>query len=266
MIELKYAEKSENTLKKYKTNLTNFFAYLSEDEEITKDTTLAFKQHIIDSGYKTSTINSYIIAINKYLKWNSLTNLAVRTLKQQNKHSLEDVINNIDFKRMLRYAKKMNRMDIYYIMKILAMTGIRISELKYFTVENLKSNYIDVKNKGKERTIVIRQDLIRELRKYCRDNRVKTGYIFPGEVKGKMIAESTIWRNMQKIAGKAKVKKAKIHAHSFRHFFAKNFLREYSGNITELADILGHEDLATTRIYTMSTDAEKREKIEKIKY
>jgi integrase len=266
LTELKYAEKASNTLKKYKSNIEVFIGYLRSDAEITKDDTLAFKQLLIDIEFKTSTINSYIIAVNKYLKWLDHKELIVKQLKQQRKSSLEDVISLSDYKRMLRFAKTCNRMDIYYIMKILIMTGIRISELKYCTVENLKTNYILVTNKGKERNIILRQDLVRELRKYCRENNVKSGYIFPGQVKGKMINESTIWRNMQKIAGKAKIKKNKIHAHSFRHLFAKLYLQEFPNNITELADILGHNSLETTRIYTRSTDAEKREKIERIKY
>ena len=266
LAELKYDEKSENTLKKYRTNINIFIGYLQDDVEITKDDILAFKQLLMDLEFKTSTINSYIISVNKYLKWLDHKELTVRQLKQQRKSSLEEVISVTNYKRMLRFAKSSNRMDIYYIMKILAMTGIRISELKYFTVESLKSNYILCTNKGKERTIILVQSLERELRKYCRDNHIVSGYIFPGQVQGKMIHESTIWRNMQKIAGRAKIKKSTIHAHSFRHLFAKLFLEEFPNNITELADILGHNSIETTRIYTRTTDAEKRAKMERIKY
>lgn len=266
LTELKYAEKSANTLKKYSCNISNFIKFLEPEIEITKDITLDFKKHLIDSKYRTSTINSYIISINKYLKWLDCKELTVKQLKQQQKSSLEEIMDPNDYKRMLRFAKICNRMDIYYIMKILAMTGIRISELEFFTVENLRTNYISVTNKGKERNIILRQDLIRELRKYCRDHNIKKGYIFRGQVKEKMIVESTIWRNMQKIAGKAKIKKTKVHAHSFRHLFSKLYLKEFPNNITELADILGHNSLETTRIYTRTTDKEKREKLEQIKY
>ena len=81
-----------------------------------------------------------------------------------------------------------------------------------------------------------------------------------------MISESTIWRQMKKIGGNARVKLDKVHAHSFRHLFAKVFLTEYDGNITELADILGHNSLETTRIYTRTTAQEKRQKMERMKF
>ena len=146
------------------------------------------------------------------------------------------------------------------------MTGIRISELKYFTVESIKSNYIVAFNKGKERNIIVRQDLARELRKYCRENNIKEGFIFRGEKKNKMPVESTIWRQMKKVAGASRVNKNKVHAHSFRHLFAQVFLNEYSDNITELADILGHNSLETTRLYTRSSNAQKKSKLEKMSF
>lgn len=266
IVELRYAEKSENTIKKYQNNIKMFIDFLESDTEITKDHVLEFKQHLINRNFKTATINNYVVTVNKFLKWVNLKDCTVKQIKQQRKSSLNEVLSIADYKRILKFAKKCNRMDIYYIVKILAMTGIRISELQYFTVENIKSNYIYVHNKGKERVIVIRQDLARELRKYCRINNINKGYLFRGENPGQMIDKSTIWRNMKKIAGKARVKKTKVHAHSFRHLFAKIFLNEYQNNITELADILGHNTLETTRIYTRTTDEEKRKKLEGIKY
>lgn len=266
LTELRYDEKSINTLKKYKCNIQYFLDTLNDNEEVSKDFVLDFKQKLIAEGFKTSTINNYVVSVNKFLKWANLKDCTVKQIKQQRKSSLNEMLSTADYKRLLRYSKKLGRMDLYYIMKIITMTGIRVSELEYFTVENIKTNYINVQNKGKERVIVIRQDLIRELRKYCRDNGIKQGHIFKGKVKGKMINQSTIWRNMKKIAGKARVKKERVHAHSFRHLFAKLFLKEYNDSITELADIMGHNSLETTRIYTRTTDREKREKLENIKF
>lgn len=266
LTELKYNEKAENTMKKYKCNIQAFLDFIEEDVDITKDQVLAFKEELIKRPFKTATINNYVVSVNKFLKWAGIKEVVVKQIKQQRKSSLNETLSITDYKRMLKYSKKINRMDIYYIIKILAMTGIRIDELRYFTVENIKGNYINVQNKGKERAIIITQELARELRKYCRLNGIKEGYLFKGEVVGKMIDKSTIWRNMKKIAGKARVKKTKVHAHSFRHLFAKLYLDKYSNNITELADILGHNSLETTRIYTRTTNEEKRKKLEEIKF
>ena len=262
--ELRINEKSQSTLKKYRRDLNKFVQYT--DGEITKDTIIDYKRHLIDAGYKPSSINSYLVILNKYLKWLGFESMIVKLLKIQRRGSLEEVIDVEDYKRLLRHAKRRDQMDMYLIMKVLACTGIRIEELRFITVESIQSNYIKVCNKGKNRTVILRQDLARELRRYCKHQGIRHGYVFIGKKEGKMLSKSTIWRRLKKIAGAARVNKKKVHAHSFRHFFAKQFLLQNNNNILELADILGHESLDTTRIYNVSTDAEKRKKLENMKF
>lgn len=267
ILEQKYQEYAETTLRQYKANVLKFINWLDDDEEITKDTTLRYKMYLGTVAGSTNSINVWIVTLNKFLKWLGINELTIKKIKMQNKQSVEDILTVSDYKRLLRFSKREGKDQLYYIMKILAMTGIRVSELQYFTVENLNSNYITVFNKGKERTIIVRQDLARELRKYSKEKGIKSGYIFPSSiVDGKMVNTSTIWRQMKKIAGHAKVKKNKVHAHSFRHLFAQVFLETYSNNITELADILGHNSLDTTRLYTRTSDAQKRSKLEKLTF
>lgn len=262
-----YQEYSNNTLNQYKANVLKFLNWLSDDENITKDTTIKYKEYLysLNPRPKTSSINTWIIELNKFLKWLKLDDLTIKKIKLQTKNSNEEVLSISDYKRLLRISKSIGNMKLYYIMKVLAMTGIRISELKFFTVESIKSNYIPAFNKGKERNLIVRQDLARELRKYCRDNNIKTGCIFKGENQDKLVF-STIWRQMKKVSGKARVNKNKVHAHSFRHLFAQVFLEEYSDNITELADILGHNSLETTRLYTRTSNAQKKSKLEKLSF
>ena len=267
IIEQSEDEKSRNTIKKYSHNIEVFIEWIPDDAQIDKSLVIDFKRHLLeDLHFRTNTINNYIISINKFLYWCGINDCKVKQMQKQHAASNSEILSLSDYKRMLRFAKRLHQEDTYLIMKILAMTGIRIEELSFFTVENVKTNYIPVRNKGKERTIILRQDLAREIRKYCRDNKIKSGIIFFCRNKGRMMAKSTIWRRMQKIAGVAKVRKNKVHAHSFRHLFAKMFLEEYNGSIAELADILGHNSIETTRIYAKTTDEEKRRKLERIKF
>lgn len=267
IIEQSENEKSQNTLKKYKHNIELFLDWIPEDSEIDKMNVIEFKRHLLeDLHFRTNTINNYVVCINKFLYWCGIQDCKVKQLKKQHAASNSEILSLSDYKRLLRIAKRLGQEDTYLIMKILAMTGIRIEELSFFTVENMKSNYIHVRNKGKERSIIIRQDLAREIRAYCREKGIREGFIFTCKSKGKMMAKSTLWRRMKKIAGIAKVRKNKVHAHSFRHLFAKMFLEEYNGSIAELADILGHNSLETTRIYVKSTDEEKRRKLERISF
>ena len=267
ILEQRYQEYASSTLSQYKSNVMKFIEWLPEDEEITKETMLRYKMYLGEKAGSTNSINVWIVTINKFLKWLDMKELTVKKIKMQSKQSNEEILSVADYKRLLRFSKRQGDHQLYYIMKILAMTGIRISELRYFKVENLESNYIKAFNKGKERTIIVRQDLMRELKRYAREQCIKEGFLFPSKVvDGKMVNTSTIWRKMKKTAGLAKVKKNKVHAHSFRHLFAQVFLDTYSNNITELADILGHNSLDTTRLYTRTSDAQKREKLERLKF
>ena len=268
IINQKYQEYSQNTLKQYKANVKKFIDWLDDDFTLDKSTTIKFKDYLfsLDPRPKTTSLNTWIVELNKFLKYIGKPELTIKKIKMQTKVSNDEVLTIADYKRLLRFSKRLNMMQLYYIIKVLAMTGIRISELKYFTIENIKGNYIDGFNKGKERKIIIRQDLARELRKYARDNHIKSGYIFRGAIPNKMPVESTIWRQLKKVAGKARVNKKKVHAHSFRHLFAQIFLETYPGNITELADILGHNSLETTRLYTRTSNNQKKNKMEQMNF
>lgn len=267
ILEQKFQEYAPNTLKAYANSVGRFIDWLSDDEEITKETMLRYKEDLMQDFGSPKSINCHVIELNKFMKWMDMPDLRLKKVKVQFKQSNEDVLSISDFKRLLRFAKRNNDHQLYFIMKILAMTGIRISELRYFTVENLKSNYIKVYNKKKFRTVIVRQDLMRELKRYAREQGIKEGFLFPSPVvPNQMVDESTIWRHMKKTAGQARVKKDKVHAHSFRHLFAQIYLETYTDSITELADILGHESLETTRLYTRTSDAQKRAKLERMDF
>lgn len=267
ILEQKLQEYAPSTLKQYRANVLKFIDWLPEDAVITKETMLDYKIYLGEIAGSTASINVWIVTINKFLKWLDLKDLTVKKIKMQSKQSNEEVLSLADYKRLLRFAKRLGKHQLYLIMKILAMTGIRISELRYFKVENLGSNYIKAFNKGKERTIIVRQDLMREIKHYCKDHNIKEGYVFESpKIKGQMVNVSTIWKQMKMVAGASRVKKSKVHAHSFRHLFAQVYLDTYPDNITELADILGHNALETTRLYTRTSDAQKRTKMERMNF
>ena len=170
-----------------------------------------------------------------------------------------------DYHRLLRIAKKYEEYDNYIILRILAETGIRISELAFFKIEDLDKT-MKIKKKGKVREIPVKLDLLREIRKYCRYRKIKEGLIIFNPKTGKLYANSTIWRRLKKMAGRARISKDAVHPHAFRHYFAKCYLETYPNDIAGLADILGHNSLETTRIYTKLTNKEKELKIRNIKF
>lgn len=276
--ELREQEKADNTIKAYKEDITHFLRTSGEkapEEEITKDDILTYKSVMNKSGAATSTINRRIISINKLLKWNGESDIATtHTIKQQTNGNLDNVLSVSDYERLLRVALnpteqalkagKKPDLQAWVIMQVLANTGIRFSELQFFTVENLKAasksgNSITVDNKGKRRNIPITKDLEKLLTDYCKQKNIAEGYIFVTR-NNTTISNEQISRRLKAIAGYARINKSKVHPHSFRHLFGKTYMQEI-GRIDELADIMGHSNIQTTRIYSRTTGKEKADNI-----
>lgn len=211
---------------------------------------------------KISTVNFYTVAVNRYLRWQNYDACCVKTRKVQRNWSLENVISCEEYERLIQYAKENNYEKYYLIIRVLARTGIRISELRYITLEALAGETVQVYGKGKYRTVYLAEDMRAELLEYCRGNSIKSGSIFLGN-RGRPISRSAVWQMLQKLAEGAGVPHEKVHPHSFRHLFAKVYMKQY-GNISELADILGHSGLEITRIYLTTSREEKLQRVEEL--
>jgi site-specific recombinase XerD len=148
-------------------------------------------------------------------------------------------------------------------MRLLAGTGIRIGELEYVTVMAIVKGSCIVFNKEKYHQIYIPCTLQEELLKYCRKEKISSGPIFLGN-RQTPVSRSGVWKMLKKLAEMVGVPEEKVHPHSFRHLFAKSYRKQY-GDITELADILGHSSIEMTRIYTVTTVEEKRSRLNSLK-
>lgn len=216
----------------------------------------------VEKRCQVSTVNQYVISVNRYLKWREFSDCCVSIRKVQKNWSVENVITMSEYERLLTHARKMRNEKYYLLIRVLGKTGIRISELSGITVESLEEGYAQVYGKNKYRQICLPDELVVELRKYCREHEIRTGCIFRGSKK-KEISRSAVWQMLQKIAKQADVPCEKVHPHSFRHLFAKTYLSQY-GNLAELADLLGHSGLEITRIYLATSREEKKQKINKL--
>lgn len=258
---LEEQELAEGTIKSYIRYAKQIEGYL-EKAGASKQSVLDYKQELKRKEIAPATFNLIIISINKYLKYTGRGEYTVKIQKIQKRKSLENVIGIDEYRQMLQSAKMGGRKKYYYIMRTLAQSGIRVSELKYFTVEILRKKKIVVHNKGKIREIYLPGSLIRELEEYCETANIKTGVIFKGNT-GKPISRVSVYKMLVRIGTEAGIPKEKVYPHSFRHLFAVTYMNCY-GNLTELADILGHSNLETTRIYTLSTAEEKRKRMDSL--
>ncbi|HJD46624.1 MAG TPA: tyrosine-type recombinase/integrase [Candidatus Mediterraneibacter norfolkensis] len=258
---LKEQELAEGTISTYMRYARRIEHRMERSGEL-KKTVLDFKQDLKQENVAPATLNLAIIAVNKYLKFCGLKKCTVKTEKIQKRKSLENVISSDEYRKMLQHAIQSKCTKYYYIMKTLAQTGIRVSELRYFTVEVLEKKKIQVSNKGKIREIYLPDGLIQELYEYCGEHGIRSGVIFKGNT-SKPIGRASVYKMLARIGAGAGISKEKVYPHSFRHLFAVTYMNCY-GNLTELADILGHSNLETTRIYTLTTAEEKRKRMDSL--
>lgn len=257
---LKLAEDEENTIKQYEGYLLEFvnWADVKSKNDITKEKLIDFKAYMQEK-YKVNTVNIKITVINSFLNFLGFNDeYKLDQLKQQQKATIENVLSLTDYERLLRIADRKSKIRTKLIMKTLAETGIRISELQYITVQAVKKGVAVFDSKGTvERKAFINKKLQKELLKYCKEKNIVTGMIFVSR-NGNPLDEAYIYKEIQYVAGQARVNKKKAHPHSFRHLFAKNYIQVSTNNIVDLKNLLGHKSLSTTEIYLQKSEKELR--------
>lgn len=235
-----------------------FLGFL-ENRTVTKLEVLAYKDKLGRQGQKLSTVNLHIAAVNSYLRFIGRCDCTVKMQKLQGRESPDNIITAEEYRRLLAWARASGREKYYCIMRTLALTGIRISELSGCSVEALARGRYIVCNKGKSREVYLPEKLIAELSRYCERNHIHEGAIFLG-CTGKPISRSAVYRMLARLAQELGMPGGRVHPHSFRHLFALTYMQQYS-NLFELADLLGHSSLETTRIYAAASAEERRQRI-----
>lgn len=250
---------SKNTIESYTTAVD---IYLKDFDEITKQNLLAFKAVLVDK-YKGKTVNLRIQGINKYLEFLGKDKLKLKYIKIQQKTYLENVISDADYEFFKTRLLKDENYEWYFVIRFLAATGARVSELIQFKFEHLSRGFIDLYTKsGKIRRIFIPKKLRTKAIEYYSSINRNNGYLFLNK-EGKQITTRGIAHQLKALAEKYKMNLNVVYPHSFRHRFAKNFL-EKRRDIALLADLMGHESIETTRIYLRKTSEEQQEIVDKL--
>lgn len=254
-------EKSAATQEKYLRDVRVFCVY-ADDNEITKEIVVAWKKQLVDSGYAVRSINSMLASVNSLLDFLGLPNCKVKNIRTQRQtYCAEDKeLTKTEYLRLLAASKKNEQLNL--VIQTICGTGIRVSELRYFTVEALRYGEVTVDCKNKTRTILVPGKLKNILLNYAKKHGITAGAIFVTRT-GKPLNRSNIWSAMKKLCETAGVKPSKVFPHNLRKLFARTFYG-IEKDIAKLADILGHSSINTTRIYIITTGIEHRRKIEQL--
>lgn len=254
-------ERSKLTIEKYLRDLRTFFQYASNCL-ITKEQTIAYKQYLISKNYAAASINSMLAAVNGLLSFLGWDDCKIKVVRIQRKVycTEEKELSKIEYMRLLNASK--NNIQLNLILQTICATGIRISELKYFTLPAIKRGEVMVRCKNKTRFIFIPGALKTRLLNYAKKHRIEDGPVFVTR-HGNPLDRSNIWLQMKNLCQKAQVNPQKVFPHNLRKLFARTFYNLVK-DIAKLADILGHSSIETTRIYIMETGAEHRRQIERM--
>lgn len=256
-------EKSAATIEKYLRDVRAFARWL-EGREITKERTSEWKACLIERNYAPASINAMLSALNSLLDFLGLMDCRVKILKIQRRmfrDSSRDLTRS-DYDVLTATARSKGKERLALLMEAICATGIRVSEVKYLTVEAAQEGRAEISLKGKIRTILIPMKLCRKLLKYAKKQRITCGEIFLTR-NGTPISRRQIWAEMKGLCEAAGVAASKVFPHNLRHLFATIFYR-VCRDIVKLADLLGHSNLETTRIYLLTTGAEHQRQLNRL--
>lgn len=254
-------EKSTATVEKYLRDTRAFFVF-AKGRTVTKELVREWKESLLEKEYAAASINSMLASLNSLLHFRDWEDCKVKNLKvQQRTYTPENKeLTKAEYSRLLDAAESQPKLRL--IMETICGTGIRVSELQYFTMETVGEGEIRISNKGKIRTILIPGKLKKKLLDWAKKNGIRTGMIFCTK-NGKPVNRSNIWAKMKKLCREAGVEADKVFPHNLRKLFARIFY-SVQKDIAKLADVLGHSNINTTRIYIMTTGREHRKTLDSL--
>lgn len=254
-------EKAEPTIDKYLRDIQTFASWVG-DREFAKTDVLTYKAELT-KRYAPSSVNTILSSLNSFFVYHEWYEMKVRTLKIQRQIFVSDEreLTKAEYERLLNTAKQKNE-RMFLLMQTICSTGIRISELKFITVEAIYKGRADIQAKGKRRTVFFPKQLCQMLKKYIKEQGVQKGAVFVTK-NGMPMNRSNIWTSMKALCEDANVSAEKVFPHNLRHLFARTYYTQQK-DIVRLADILGHSSVNTTRIYTMESGEIHRKQIQKL--
>lgn len=242
--------------------------YFSLYPDLSAEQLKSYRTYLIET-YQTSTVNTRISGLNRFLSFlydsGKLASLPRRLprVKEQTKNYMDNVISKQDYEKLKRNLKKDGNLYWYFVVRFLGATGARISELLQIKIEDLKMGYLDLYSKGgKLRRLYFPKILCQEALPYFLGRGIDSGFLFLNQ-RGNLITARGVEQQLKKLAVRYHIDPDTVYPHSFRHRFAKNFLKRFN-DISLLADLMGHDSIETTRLYLTRSSKEQKALLDRI--
>lgn len=260
---LRERDRSEATVEKYLHDVRELAAY-ADGRPLTQALAVEWKRDLLERGLSPSTVNCRIAAANAFFRCLDLQiHLGSLRVQRQMFRNEERDLTLSEYHRLVQAARESGDERLALLFETICATGIRVSEVKHITVEAVRAGFARIHLKGKIRTILIPDVLCRKLRIYAKEKKISAGEIFLTKT-GRSLSRTQIWAMMKAICTRADVAPEKVYPHNLRHLFARTYYEE-THDIAQLADVLGHSSMSTTRIYLISTGKEHRKQLERLR-
>lgn len=263
---------SKKTIINYEKDLELFNNYLKQEkitkiESINHNTIRKYLTNLHDKNYKSKTIARKISTLRSFFKYN-LKNKTIKTnpmtliSNPKQEKTLPKYLKYEDLERMINSIDTSSKEGIQnkLIIELLYSTGIRVSELVNIKLKDIKikENQITILGKGNKERIVlfgktaktVLEQYIKEYKEYYQGNIINE-YLLINK-KGKPLTTNKIELIVKKITRECSLKH-NISPHTLRHTFATHML-ENGADLKTVQELLGHENLKTTAIYTHVTN------------
>ena len=260
---LRAAERSEATVEKYVREARRFAAWLGE-RPLDREAAQRYKEELARTR-AAGGVNGAVAALNALFDLTGAPECRLRALRVQRRIFRDESreLTQAEYRRLLAAAKRRDSERLLLVMETICATGIRVGELRFFTLEAVRAGRAEVANKGKIRTVFLPRKLQAVLLRYARGQKITAGPVFVTR-NGRPLDRSNIWHDMKRLCREARVAESKVFPHNLRHLFARTYYG-LEKDIVRLADILGHASIDTTRVYTMESGRTHRRQLEKMR-
>lgn len=259
---LREQERAEGTVRKYIRTLYALREYL-DGAPLTKTALIAWKEELT-AAYAPASVNAMLAPVNGFLAFMGRQELAVRPLKIQKSLFCDESreLTRGEYTRLVKAAKTGGDERLSLVIQTICATGIRVSELRFVTAGAVQAGRAEITNKGKRRIVFLPDKLRRMLKQYLHKQKITAGAVFVTRT-GRPLDRSNIWRDMKALCESAGVDAGKVFPHNLRHLFARTYY-SIEKDLSRLADILGHSNVNTTRIYTVESGAVHARHLERL--
>ena len=246
---------SDYTIKSYRTDLIEFYDFVGDD--ISVDSVRGYLRKLYDDKYSNRSISRKVSSLKSYFKYlegeGIIKDNFMRLISNPKiEKTLPNYLNYDDLEKLLNYPDRSNKYGLRdaLILELLYSSGIRVSELALIKLKDIdfKEKKILILGKGnKERYVYYGSKCADLIDKYLEIDHRDSPYLLIGK-KALKLNEREIREIVTQCARKAGIK-VHVTPHTLRHTYATHMLNE-GADLKSVGDLLGHESLSTTQIYT----------------